>query len=190
MTLPRTLRTLLFLAAVMASTMALAQDEKEALATELATLQIQREGPVLANQLTGQAIQPVVVHWSEEMEQSVSADMRPVVDEQMNNELERFSEAAHGVISAKLEHAAKASLVPLFAEKLSTEDMETIIAYLKSPASSKFRELGPDAATAWTTALIESTQDDIVAETRKFDERASDILAQAASGTPGAGDEP
>ena len=66
--------------------------------------------------------------------------------------------------------------MPLFVERLSEDELKTIIAYMESTASRKFQELGADAANAWAQRVVDATKDRVEADVEAFNASARKIV--------------
>lgn len=163
------------------ATGALAQDSKQALASKLAQLQLRIDSAAMVEQLTMSAVQVPLGNWAARVDQEVPAERQEQVREQLDVELQKFADTAHKTIEARTAAAAEAALVPIYMEKLSADELKTIIAYLESPASTKLQELGAEAGNAWAQRLIEDTRAAIEKHIQDFDAAAGGIVGQPAA---------
>lgn len=163
-------------------TSAFAQD-KQALATELAQLQAKVDGPGLADQLAAGAQQPLIQKWSQQL-QSVPEARQQEVRTQLNAELEKFNASAHQAIEGQVSQAAVAALVPIFMEKLSDDDLRTIVTFMKSPASAKFQALGADATNAWAQKIVDGSRTSVEGSASTFEAAAAKIVGAPAAAKP------
>ena len=177
---------LLFVAACAASTGAMAQDSKKVLATKLAQMQAKSDGATMANQLTAEAVQLPLSTWSQRLDESVPPARQKDVRDKLDVELKKFADNTHKAIDAQVSKAAESALVPLFMDKLSEDEMKTIIAYMESPASAKLQALGADATDAWAKRIIDSTRSQVEASAKTFESAADRIVKAAAGGASGA----
>ena len=176
---------IIFAAACAVSTGAVAQnDSKRALAVKLAQIQIKADSAAMTEQLTASAVQPVLAGWSQRLDESVPPAKQKEVRDKLDVELKKYADSTHKAVEAQVGKAAEAALVPIFMEKLSEEEMKTIIAYLDSPVSAKFQALGPDAANAWAKRIVDATKTSVEAGAKNFDAAASRIVS-AAGGSSG-----
>jgi hypothetical protein len=157
---------------------AFAQD-KHALATELAQLQTKLDGPGLTDQLAAGAQQPLIQKWSQQL-QAVPAARQQEVRSQLNEALEKFNTSAHQAIQAQIGPAAESALVPIFMEKLSDDDLRTLVTFFKSSASAKYQALGADATNAWAQKIVEATRTSVEGSASTFDAAAAKIVGAAA----------
>ena len=177
---------LLFVAACAASTGANAQDAKKALATKLAQMQAKTDGAAMANQLTADAVQLPLSTWSQRLDESVPPARQKDVRDKLDVELKKFADNTHKAIDAQVSKAAESALVPLFMDKLSEDEMKTIIAYMESPAAVKFQSLSADAGNAWAQKVIDATRPTVEANVKSFDATASKIVGVPAAAPGGA----
>ena len=173
---------LLFVAACAVSTGAIAQDAKKALATKLAQMQAKSDGPALTNQLTADAMQLPLANWSQRLDESVPPARQKDVRDKLDVELKKFADSTHKAIEAQVGKAAEAALVPLFMDKLSEDEMKTVIAYMESPAAIKFQSMSGDAGNAWAQKVIDATRPTVEAGIKSFDATASKIVGVPAAG--------
>jgi len=166
-------------------------DAKRALAVKLAQIQQKTEGDSIAQQLTASATQPLVMAWSQKLDQTVPPERQKDVREQLDQELKKFADSAFKTIREQTTKTAEDALVPIFMEKFSESELKTIIAYQESTAASKFAAIGGDAANAWATQVVEGTRAAIETSSKAFDDAASKIVAAppAAASASSAGDD-
>ena len=177
---------LLFVAACAASTGANAQDAKKALATKLAQMQAKTDGAAMANQLTADAVQLPLSTWSQRLDESVPPARQKDVRDKLDVELKKFADNTHKAIDAQVSKAAEAALVPVFMDKLSEDEMKTIIAYMESPSSTKFQTLSPEASNAWAKRVVDATKSQVESSAKSFDAAASRIVGSAGGSAGGA----
>ena len=164
-------------------------DAKKALATKLAQLQLKTDGATMADQLTGSAVQPIVAGWSQRLDETVPPARQKDVRDKLDVELKKFADNTHKAVEAQVGKSAEAALVPIFMEKLSEDEMKTIIAYMESPASAKLQALGADATDAWAKRIIEATRSQVEAGAKTFESAANRIVG-AAGGSRSGGNSP
>ena len=153
---------------------------KRALAVKLAPLQQKNDHQAITDQLTASAAQ-LIIHWTQEVEKSVPAARQQEVRNQLDVELKKFTEKTEKNVSAQVASAAESALVPVFMEKLSEDELKTIVTYLESPASTKFQNLGVEAGNAWAMKIIEATKDAVERDVKSFDAAAKRIVDAAAA---------
>ena len=106
------------------------------------------------------------------------------VRDKLDVELKKFAETTHKTVEGQVGKTAEAAMVPIFMEKLSEDELKTIIAYLESPVSAKFQSLGPDATNAWAKRIIDATKPAVESGVKTFDASANRIVGAAAGAAP------
>jgi hypothetical protein len=178
---------IVFAAACALSTSAIAQsDAKRALAVKLTQIQQKAEGAGVAEQLTNNAVQPLLMGWSQRLDETVPPARQKEVREKLDVELKKFVDATQKAIEGQVAKSAEAALVPIFMEKLTEDEMKTIIAYLESPVSAKFQALGSDATEAWAKRIIDATKTSVESSAKSFDTAANRIVSAASGPASGA----
>ena len=165
-----------------ASTGTMAQDGKRALAVKLAQIQQKADGGAMAEQLTASAVQPLLMNWSQRLDETVPPARQKDVRDKLDVELKKFTDNTEKTIEAQVAKSAEPALVPIFMEKLTEDEMRTIIAYLESPVSAKFQSLGPEAASAWAKQVVDATRTGVESGQKNFDAAANRIVNASAAG--------
>ncbi|MDO5623610.1 MAG: DUF2059 domain-containing protein [Pseudomonadota bacterium] len=147
-------------------------------------MQQKADGPDMAAQLTASAVQPLIAGWSQRLDETVPPARQKDVRDKLDVELKKFADSTHKTVEAQTAKSAEAALVPVFMEKLSEEELKTIIAYLESPASAKFQALGGEAANAWAQRIIEATKPAVESGAKTFEASANRIVTSAAGSAP------
>lgn len=168
---------------------ATAQDDaKRALAVKLAQIQQQADAGAMADQLTASAVQPLIAMWSQRLDETVPPARQKDVRDKLDVELKKFTDSTEKSIEAQVAKAAEPALVPIFMEKLTEDEMRTIIAYLESPVSAKFQSLGPEAASAWAKHVVDATRAGVESGQKNFDAAANRIVSASAAAAAGGAD--
>ena len=154
---------------------------KRALAVKLAQLQQKNDKDAITAQLTASAAQPIIIHWSQELEKSVPAARQQDVRTKLDAELKKFTDKTEKNVGANAVSTAESALVPIFMEKLSEDELKAIVAYLESPASTKFQNLGVEAGNAWAKKIIDATKSAVESDAKAFDAAAKRIIDAAAA---------
>lgn len=154
-------------------------DSKRALATRLAKIQVRADREALTEQLTASAVQPLLASWSQRLDETVPPAKQKDVLDKLNTEIQKFADSAQKTIDAQVSKAGEAALVPIFMEKLTEDEMQTIIAYLESPVSAKFIDLGPEATTEWAKQVVDATRGSVETGAKNFDAAANRIVNNA-----------
>ncbi len=159
-------------------------DAKRALAVKLAQIQAKADSAALASQLTDTAVGPVLANWSQRLDESVPPAKQKEVREKLDVELKKYAESTYKTVEAQTAKSAETALVPIFMEKLSEDELKTIIAYLESPVSNKFQALGAEATNAWAKRVVDATKGSVETGAKSFDAAANRIVSAASGSTP------
>lgn len=162
-------------------------DAKRALAAKISQIQQKSDSGALAEQLTASAVQPVIAAWSQRLDETVPPARQKEVRDRLDVELKKFADTTQKAIEGQTAKAAESTLVPMLMEKLSEDELKTIVAYLESPAAAKFQALGSDATNAWAKKVIEATRTPVENAAKTFDAAANRIVNAPASSAPAAG---
>lgn len=158
-----------------------AQDAKRDLALKLAQLQAKIDQAGIVEQMTASAVQPLIAGWSMRLDEAVPPAKQKEVRDKLDVELKKFADSTQKAIEAQAPKAAEAAFVPLFMEKLTEDEMRTIIAYLESPVSAKFQDLGAAAGSAWVEKIVESTRASVEGSAKTFEAAAERIVSSASA---------
>ena len=166
----------LALTLALACTPALAQQSKQQLATRLAQLQVELDGNAMTEQLAITAIGPLVAKWSQRVQESVPPDKQRDVTQKLDAELEKLGIATEQAIQAQLKPTAESALVPFYMQRLTEDDMKTVIAYLESPASEKFQSLSMESTEVWAQKIVDVSEAQVKSKVDAFEAAAIGIV--------------
>lgn len=158
-------------------------NSKQALAQTLAQIQVDSDGAAVEEQLIASAVQPLMAQWMQQVTQSVPEAQRDAVGTQIDNELKSYQARMQKLLQPQIAKAAKTAIAPIFAQKLSQEDLQTIVAFMQSPARAHLQALSEDASNAWFRAVVDATRAQVETDTRALDARAQKIISGAAANT-------
>lgn len=153
---------------------------KKALATKLAQIQQKSDAAQLTEQLVASVAQPVIAAWSQRLDETVPPAKQKDVRDKLDAELKKLIDNTRKTIEAQANKTAEAALVAVYTEKLTEDELKTVIAYLESPASAKFQSVGGEAANAWATKVVEATRTAVEGHVKSFDAAAAKIVGAPA----------
>ena len=159
-------------------------DAKRALAVKLAALQLKNDGGALTEQLVQSAAMPIIQNWSQRLDETVPPARQKDVRDKLDVELKKFVDSTRKTVEAQVSKSAEASLVPVYMEKFSEDELKTIVAYLESPVSAKFMNVAGEATNGWAKKVVESTKSSVEASAKSFDSAAGKIV-QSGGGNGG-----
>ncbi|MDR2129051.1 MAG: hypothetical protein LBP52_08305 [Burkholderiaceae bacterium] len=161
-----------------------ASDNKRAMAVRLAQQYVKSDIENMTSQLTGAAVQPVMAKWLQQLDANVPPAKQKDVADKLDVELRKYSDNTYKAIEAQVGKAAESALVPLFMEKLSEDELKTIVTYMESSAAAKVRSIGEEASTAWVEKVIGLTRASVEGGAKAFDAAATKILDAATAAAP------
>lgn len=158
-----------------------AQDKK-ALATKLAQIQVELDGQAMAEQLTLTAVGPLVAKWLQRVETTVPEDKQRDVTQRLDVELEKLGQSTEQLIMTQLQATAQAALVPIYMENLTEDELKMVITWLESSASTKLQTLNMQATEAWAQKIVDQTEPQVKNKVDAFEASAIGIVG--VSGKP------
>lgn len=183
----RSLRPIILLALGLgfgtSSALAATPASKQALAQTLAQIQVDSDGGAVEQQLIASALQPLMAHWTQQIGDTVPEAQRGNISTQLDAELQKTQTQLQKLIGPQVSKAAKTALAPIFAQKLSQQDLQTIVTFMQSPARQHLQALAGDASDAWFRAVVDATRAQVETDTRALDARAQKIIGRAAANT-------
>ena len=153
-----------------------AQDAKHDLAVKLAQIQAKNDGGALTDQLVQSAAVPMIQGWSQRLDETVPPARQKEVRDKLDVELKKFVENTKKTVEAQVDKTAESTLVPVYMEKFSEEELKTIVTYLESPVSSKFMTTAGEATNAWAKKVVEATKSQVEANAKTFDTAAGKVV--------------
>lgn len=143
------------LALCAASGVAAAETKKDLVAR---VVQLQ-QGAVdnIARGLSSQTAQQVLQTAGQAMV-NVAPDKREAVGKEVQAEVKKFYDEIDPILRDRAGKLAPTVLGPLLEEKLSEDELKQIIAWLDSPTSKKYQQLGLEQQSALTQKLVAETR--------------------------------
>ena len=124
-------------------------------------LQLQQAGlENLGNQLAQQTAQQLLQEASRAMGQ-VPADKRELVGNEIQAEVRKFYEDVAPQLRAAAVKAAPSTMGTALEEKLSEDELKTLLAWLESPVSRKFQLIVAETQQALTQKMVADTKPSI-----------------------------
>jgi hypothetical protein len=145
------LAVLLLAAAVTAQ----AQTKKE-LVTKLVQLHqqgIEQIGRVIAGQTSQEMLQA-----AGQALPNVAANKREAVGKEIQADVKKFYDEVEPLLKKRAVELAPAIVGPMYEEKFSEDELKTLIAWLESPVSRKYAEVGPAQSDALAQKLVADTR--------------------------------
>jgi hypothetical protein len=147
------------------------------------TLQLQQAGIEsigvgMANQAAGQLLQivsPAVARLPEDKRKSIANDLQA--------EVRKFQGEVTPILRASATKWAPSTLGTMLEEKLTEDELKTLIAWLESPVSRKYQQLSNEAQQALTQKIVNETRSQVEPKLKALEQTMMAKL-QAASAAP------
>jgi F0F1-type ATP synthase membrane subunit b/b' len=135
-------------------------------------------GVAMANQTAGQLLQivtPAITRLPE--------DKRKTVATELQAEVRKFQGEVAPILRASATKWAPSTLGTALEEKLTEDELKTLVAWLESPVSRKYHQLSGDAQQALTQKIVAETRSQIEPKLKAV-EQAMTAKLKAASAAP------
>jgi hypothetical protein len=166
-----------------------ASPAKKALVKRVIELQqpgIEAMARALVEQPAGAILQQV----GQALQANVPADKREAVGRDAQNDVRKFVEEVVPVVRKHAVELAPAAIGPILEEKFTEEELKQLAAWLDSPVSRKYQQLGGEMQKALSEPLIRDSRATIEPKLRALDESlrkrlgVPDAPASSAGGKP------
>lgn len=162
-------------------------------ATKAVALQQGPELDRLIGQLAESASQDVVKTWGIKLRTDVPKAQVEKTAENLNVELKKYNDDVAKIIKDKVNKVSADSLIPVYMERFSLEELKQLVAFFESAAVKKYQAIAPELGGVFVNQLIMETRADVMARAKLFDEAATKIVgapltvptANAISAAPG-----
>jgi uncharacterized protein len=168
------------LIALVSSHSAFAQgsDEKRALAERIVKAQQGSEVERMASGLAQRSAGRVAQDAATVLERQVPQANREAAGKQMNDALEAYIKDAAGIIKAKTPAALSQTVVPLYMEKFSLEELKQMATFFESDVSKKYQQVTPELGQAMMQGIIKETEGQINPKLSGLSKKLEDILVK------------
>ena len=149
-----------------------AVDPKLEWATKVVALQQGPELNRLVEQLANSTAQDLLQKWGPRL---------PQVTEELNAELQKYSNEVSRLIGSKVGKVSADALIPAYMEKFTLEELQNIAVFFESPTIKKYQTSAPELGNIFIQRLVEAARTDVSARATQFDESAAKIIGTSAS---------
>ncbi len=132
-----------------------AQTKKE-LVSKLLQLQqagIENVGRALAGQTSQQMLQA-----AGQAIPRLAADKREAAAKDVQAEVKKFYDEVEPILRKRATELAPATLAPIYEERYSEDELKTVIAWLESPVSKKFQQVGAEIENTLAQKVVADTR--------------------------------
>ena len=161
-------------------------DSKLEWATKAVAVQQGPELDRLISQLAESSSQDVVQSWGVKMRANVPDAQLEKAAQSLNVELKKYNDDVSKIIKSKVNKASADSLIPVYMERFSLDELKQLVAFFESPAVKKYQAVAPAFGNAFVNQLIMETRADVAVRARQFDESAIKIVGTTPKAAPAA----
>ena len=154
-------------------------DNKLNWATKAVALQQGPELERMIGQLAESSSQDLVQSWGVKLRADVPKAQIEKAAENLNVELKRYNDDASKIIKNKVNKASADSLIPVYMERFSLDELKQLVAFFESPSVKKYQLAAPELGNVFVNQLIMETRADVRARAKIFDEAATKIVGSA-----------
>lgn len=154
-------------------------DSKLEWATKTVALQQGPELDRLIGQLAESSSQDLVQSWGVKLRADVPKAQVEKAAESLNVELKKYNDDVSKIIKNKVNKASADSLIPVYMERFSLDELKQLVAFFESPAVKKYQATAPELGNVFINQLIMETRADVSARAKIFDDVATKIVGSA-----------
>lgn len=163
-----------------------AADPKLEWATKVVALQQGPDMDRLVTQLASGTTQDMINNWQPRLQTNVAKPAQAKVTTELNAELQKYANEVTKIIRDKVQKVSTDSLVPVYMERFTLEEMKQIAAFLEAPAIRKYQGIAPELGSIFAGKLVEASRTEVIARAKQFDEAAARIVGPAPAASPAA----
>jgi uncharacterized protein len=112
----------------------------------------------------------------------VPADKREAVLQQIQNDARKYVDDASPIAIATVKKLAPVKVPPVLDAKFNEAELKTLLAWLQSPVSKKFQEIGPELQKALIEPMVAEAGPQITPKLQALEQRTRDTLRAAVPG--------
>jgi hypothetical protein len=157
-----------------------AADPKLEWATKVVALQQGPDMDRLVANLAGGTTQDMINNWQPRMLASVAKPQQAKVTAALDAELQKYSDEVSKIIRGKLQKVSSDTLVPVYLERFTLDELQQIATFLAAPAIRKYQGIAPELGSIFANKLVEASRTEVIARAKQFDDAATRIVGPAA----------
>jgi uncharacterized protein len=173
--------TLLALAALLAAAPAWAQTKKELVARVVALQQADYEA--IGRGIASQPAQQMLSVAGQALGQ-LPADRREAVGKEIQAEVRKFYDSVAPMLAERAGKIGQAIVPALLEEKFSEDELKLVIAFMESPASKKYSEIGGQLPGRISERLVSETRATVEPKLKALEQSVTAKLKAAATAGP------
>jgi len=154
-------------------------DSKLEWATKAVALQQGPELDRLIGQLAESSAQELVQSWGAKLSADVPKAQVEKAAESLNVELKKYHDEVSEIIKNKVNKASTDSLIPVYMERFSLDELRQLVVFFESSAVKKYQATAPELGNIFINQLIIETRADVFARAKIFDDAATKIVGSS-----------
>jgi hypothetical protein len=161
-------------------------DPKLEWATKVVALQQGPDMDRLVANLAGGTTQDMINNWQPRMLASVAKPQQAKVTAELDAELQKYSDEVSKIIRSKLQKVSTDTLVPVYLERFTLDELKQIAGFLEAPAIRKYQSIAPELGSIFANKLVEASRAEVIARAKQFDDAATRIVGPVPAAAPAA----
>lgn len=164
-----------------------AQTKKELIAKLLQVQQggIENVGRALAGQTSQRALQAAGQAMSR-----VSADKREAVAKEVEADVKKFYDEIEPILRKRATELGPPTLVPVYEERFTEDELKSVIAWLESPVSKKFQQIDNEIGNTLAQKVVADTRPSIEPKLKALESTLAKRLGMPVTASGGAASGP
>lgn len=138
----------------------------------------------LATQLANQTAAQMMQGAGQQLAR-VPQDKRQAVAAEVQGDVKKFFDETSAMLRATATRVAPGTLAPVLEQGFSEDELKQLVAWLESPVSRKYQQVGGDLQKALGEKLIAESRTQVEGKIKELEQRAMGRI-NAAAGTPAA----
>ncbi|MBU6503486.1 MAG: DUF2059 domain-containing protein [Burkholderiales bacterium] len=156
----KNIKLALLLAALVTSSLAVAQDGKAALVKQFVQLQ-RPQIEALARSLVEQSSAPISQAGTQYLQTQVPPEKRAAAAKAADAVLKNYFDSSFPIVRDKAVQIAPAALGPILEQNFSEDELRQLVAWINSPLAKKYATVAPQMQKALGEMLVAQTRDTI-----------------------------
>jgi hypothetical protein len=162
----------------------LASNPKLEWATKVVALQQGPDMERLVAQLASGTTRDMISSWQPRLQAIAVKSRLPKATEELNAELQKYSDEVSQIIRSKIEKVGTEALVPVYMERFNVDELQQLAAFLGSPVVRKYQAIAPELGALFTGKLVDASRTEVMARAKQFDEVALRIVGPSPTAPP------
>lgn len=120
------------------------------------------------------------------LQQQVAPDKREAVGKSIEADVRKFVDESVPIVRERAVRLAPSTIGAMMEEKFSEDELRQLVAWLESPVTKKYAQLGPEMQSGFTQKLIAESRPIVDPRLQALEAKVRASLGVPATGSPGA----